>query len=264
MPMKPPSLPTPAAAGLLAAALLAASASPALAVTPFKMRVPIGPIATAASVPDISIAGYNPLTSLFQSPSGSFTWDGASYTVPTGTAFSFTGPVTLTLALTADGVKATLRDNPLLLPGTLAGGYLTGEGFGYTDGQWTVPKPQVLAGEVSCRESPNYQEHCGATYWSTHIGRSFLPGYAYPSGCTRAHTEPTPPYEHHLVCSSPAPEVPTPATADDWAALPDPLPAVGAELPYAPYLPAVAVQNNFTINDLNTGTVHHCTNGGCD
>lgn len=56
-----------------------------------------------------------------------------------------------------------------------------------------------------------------------------------------------------------------PATDEDWDALPDPLPAVGAELPYAPYMPSgVAVQNNFTINDLSTGTVHHCTNGGCD
>lgn len=262
--MKPPSLSSPTAARLLAAALLAASASPALAVTPFKMRIPVGPIAAAAPAPDISIAGYNPLTGMFQSPVSSFTWDCTSYAIPSGTAFGFTGPVTLTPAVTAgEAVKAALQGSPGA-PGTLAEGWLANRGMGWTAGEWLKTTATYCAywgGVLGCGSDPA----SSASAWLAIAGG---PWYGTPScngdalsgNChwTLPFFSGDIPYFRDSVQT-------VPAVPGDWDALPDPIPAAGAELPYAPYMPSgVAVQNNFTITDLNTGTVHHCTNGGCD
>ncbi len=276
--MKPTNLAAPAAARLLAAALLAASASPALAVTPFKMRVPIGPIVAAAPVPDILVAGYDPLADVFQSTVGSFTWDGTSYTVPSGTAFGFAGPVTLTLAMTGTDVKTAMRNNPTALSPAAATWLSAGVPALAWDpnvGQWHADPPDTLyclggtfdfvnwlcdgakpplpaKNDVCQRVGPAYV--AGFDAWGQDVCKHYATGSQIGSIAARIRVDP-----------------PVPATSDDWDALPDPLnplarpPGVGGELPYAPYMPAgVAIQNNFTITDLNTGTVHHCTNGGCD
>jgi len=118
------------------AVLLAASFGAHAQATTYKMRIPVGPIAAAA--PDISIPGYDPVAGTFQSAQGSFTWSGTAYGVTTGTAFGHTGPVTLMPAVTANAVRAAMRDNPGSLAGTLAEGWLTAQGFSWngTTTQW--------------------------------------------------------------------------------------------------------------------------------
>lgn len=281
-PMKPPSPSTPAAVRLLAAALLAVFASPALAATSFKMRVPVGPIVAAAPAPDISIAGYNPLTGMFQSPIGSFTWDGTSYLIPSGTAFGITGPVTLTPAATADAVKTAIRNNPTALGGTLAEGWTTGQGLGFFDDQWWRDAPGFDPAAFSHAEGAALPDTCTTSYCNygaaigtacrldasttvfriLYISGSDVPpsGWSYVNNCAPRYAHMSPYIDSSYPGTGWLPFAP-----GDFDGLPDPTPAAGAELPYAPYMPSgVAIQNNFTITDLNTGTVHHCTNGGCD
>jgi hypothetical protein len=237
------------------AVLLAATFGAHAQATVYKMRIPVGPIAAAAPapVPGISIPGYDPVTGTFQSAQGSFTWNGTSYSIPSGTAFGHTGPVALTPAVTAAAAKAAMRDNHGSLAGTLAEGWLTGQGIAYSTWNYSSCTASTCSGTLDATYA------CLVAKWGSIGAITITPmpaGETYYQAQIYAGTwNPA-----NIYCSGPSP-----ADQADWDALPDPLPAVAPELPYAPYLPAgAAVQNNFQITDLDTGTVHNCTNGGCD
>jgi hypothetical protein len=229
----------------------------------------------------------------FQSAQGSFTWNGASYGVPSGTAFGHTGPVTLTPSATADAVKAAIWSNPGSLAGTLAEGWIAGHNWVYQGGQWLKRTPAlgdsywyavgVGGAGVPLTCSSSVTSTCtaeeAAIAGSVGQGTTYTTAEIIGAGCYL--------WSHYAQCevrrwnntytrwetptvniyrTTPSPGEYTPVDSDDLAALPDPLPTVSPELPYAPYLPAgVPVnQNNFQILDLGTNTTHNCTNGGCD
>jgi len=237
------------------AVLLAASFGAHAQATAYKMRIPVGPIAAAAPAPDISIPGYNPVSGTFQSAQGSFTWNGTSYGVTTGTAFGITGPVVLTPVVTTDAIKTAIRDNPGSLAGTLAEGWLLASGVQLTADGLGFERPPSYGGVAADCHNSWYDTHGGpaggdVAAWVAWCQASGLWG---PSSCHSAtlYTGGVPSrwdlIHISLYCYAGASA--QPLAVGDWGSLSDPLPTVAPEMPYAPYLPAgVAVQNNFTIH----------------
>lgn len=170
--------------------------------------------------------------------------------------------------------KAAMRANPYLLAGSLAGAWLLDQGFEWTNDGWVVEDTSggtYPGGQLWRNNSPQgyttgtaqgpYANQCGVTSGGCSIEAAGkfsvlvnVSPYGYPDtvqkiSCTEAgwcqfsvyrghpfnstHTD-----NYQLVGTGiPAPSSSRPATSEDWDALPDPIPAVGPEIPNADWMP---------------------------
>ncbi len=146
---------------------------------------------------------------------------------------AITVPATLRMAANAGQiVKNSMRLNPWGIAGTLAAGWLLSEGLQFLNGQWmasTTNDCWVHNNSPICRATGqekcnDFNEPGGLTFFPTTTDQGqckYANGYVFAS----------------IINTRQAPVGSVPATDDDWAALPDPLPAVAPELPFAPYMP---------------------------
>jgi hypothetical protein len=183
-----------------------------------------------------------------------------------------TVPASLRMAANAGQfAKNAMRLNPYVIIGTLALPWLIEQGIEYIDGQWvkqdlsggTYPggvtwRNSYTQGGTRSTASGVYTNNCGATSAGCSIeaaafypvvyavGSSYLSHTiscesngicAYTAQRGSPYNSPTSSTVGTSPTSNPAPSTYVPATDDDWDALPDPLPAVAPELPYAPYIP---------------------------
>lgn len=269
---------------LFLAAILSVSASQAFAAAPFKMRIPVGPIVVAA--PTLSIPGYDPSTGLFQAAQGTFTYSNGEYVTTSGNL-----QAVLAVAPAADAAAiANMRANPAGVAGTLAEAWLAGQGLQYLNGQWqkedtTNAGETYLGGWMWGNSQPEnipcntdnrvcsvedsltsvavwiYGPGSVAFNWSIISQGPSVTNVRYdirmPNGQTSLG------WNGNIVKGG-LYVPPTSVAADpDFAALPAPTPAVGAELPYAPYMPQGVPVTPTTITDLSTGKTYTCTNGAC-
>lgn len=195
-----------------------------------------------------SVSGYR--GGMLSSPSGSHTMTPANdgYIKPTVTNVGgkpITVPATMRMAANAGNMaKQGMRLTPLGIIGTLAAGWLLQEGMEYLNGEWTKTDAGAGSQFAVCVGSSGTGIGSPATIraaiearWTTRTDSPAWFDHATPG---RFNYQPTSgAYVGFVIdymnCSGAA--SPEPATQDDWDALPDPLPAVAPELPYAPYLP---------------------------
>lgn len=216
-------------------------------------------ISLAPSVPGLS-------GGMLSTPSGSVVMTAANdgYIKPSVVNVGgkpITVPATMRLAANAGNyAKNMMRLNPTVLVGTLAVGVLLDYGLEYLDSEWKMnTDPSTLPGSIPVEDEPSNWSvtpnpstpqaqaawiptanaievrqrvvtipdgwsNAGCdSYWGYCVARKqfYVPRCGYvvspDYGCASASTRP--------------------ATDDDWAALPDLLPVVAPELPYAPYMP---------------------------
>lgn len=183
-------------------------------------------------------------------PSGSVTMNAANngYMTPSVTNVGgkpITVPANMRMAANAGQIaKAGMRMNPLGVLGTLAAGWLLSEGLEYLNGEWNKVDAGAGSQFSTCvgssgtgTGSPAAIRAAIEARWTT---RTDSPAWFTHATPGRFNYQPTTgAYVGYVIdymnCSGAA--SPEPATQDDWDALPDPLPAVAPELPYAPYLP---------------------------
>lgn len=227
-------------------------------------------VATAASIATPVVAGYS--AGSFSAAPGSFTTAansasyGATGVVNVG-GKAVTVPATLRMAANAGNIaKTAMRLNPWMLAGTLAAGYLADQYLSHDGDHWQTPAP--VSGTYPYGKT--WKNAYGATWGNTcgsssqgcsadqaaamgfqvvHAGNLTNISCAYGSGTQPSQT---------WICNADKPvnsTYPTgsqlltitannqPAAAfnpfpdSGWDGLPDPLPDVAPELPYAPYLP---------------------------
>ncbi len=188
------------------------------------------------------VPGYSASSGSYRAPAGSFSMAPANdgYIQPSRVSVGgkpITVPANLRMASNAGQfAKTAMRLNPWAIAGTLAAGYLIDQGLEWAEGEgWTKTTAPDMPGELygtcpyktggSCWDQGAYvsgsgqEAQCAATGGGTNVFSSGGFWFAY--------------------CFSAAgwPSTSAPATPEDWDALPDPLPIVGPELPYAPYMP---------------------------
>lgn len=210
------------------------------------------PQAHAAVVARPVVPGYS--AGKFSSAAGTFAMTAANDGFITPATLNVGGraiTVSASLRMAANAgqyVKTGLSLTPLGLAGTLALPWLISEGWDLINGVWhaTNALPSNIHGYDTCisnygsgtesqmqaailNDPMNHNYGCSEWHFDT-LNGDFWGGWASPS-----HTG-------YVACAAytctgqPSPHT-HPATPDDWAALPDPLPALAPELPYAPYLP---------------------------
>lgn len=193
-----------------------------------------------------TVSGYG--GGMLSSPSGGHTMTPANdgYIKPTVVnvgAKQITVPATMRMAANAGNMaKQGMRLTPLGVIGTLAAGWLLQEGMEYLNGEWNKSYTGPGAGYTSayagasppCSGTPSYVVSCVENAYSAITGQKAW-----------RQISPTQ-WQYYRVSNDAGITVMTvsnpgssyqPATQDDWDALPDPLPAVAPELPYAPYMP---------------------------
>lgn len=223
----------------------------------------------AAVVLTPAVAGYSASAGRFASAAGSFTMTAANdgyiaQSVVNVAGKAVTLPATLRMAANAGQIAtAGMRLNPWGIAATLALPWLLDKGLSYVNGQWLKAQPvsgsPYTYGGVDAWPSSTSGDYCGCSTQpspSCNGVYSTAPGGFGPYGgcdCGSAATW----ISHDLGsgCAVPKTASSVPATDSDWAALPDPLPAVAPELPYAPYLPeGVPVsQPEFSPSDVPLG-----------
>lgn len=214
--------------------------------------------AHASVVVTPQISGYSRAAGMFASPAGSFSMTAANdgFVKPAVLnigAKAVTIPAALRMASNAGQyAKSAMRLNPWAIAGTLAAAWLLDHGMEYSEGVWlsTVTNPYggldyetCTSGQVGGTHTESYvrqailanpQNHYyGCSGWhdcTTANGGVYCQAWGAPgqtgfSGCAA-----------YQCTGQPNPQQ-RPATDDDWDALPDPLPAIAPEVPYAPYLP---------------------------
>lgn len=259
---------------ILAASALSTATFAAVVVTPV-----VGGLSRVTSIP-VGLDGHiryqgqgawNPITRSYAA-SGVASVGGRALTIP----------AKVPLAATAGALaKAAMRANPYLLAGTLALGYLASNdveldgqgGFTVNDTSGgTYPGGQLwrnngAQGYTTGTAQGPYANQCGVTSGGCSIEAAAkfavlvnVAPYGYPNtvtkiACTEAgwcqfSVQRAAPYNdvhtdnYQLVGTGvPAPSTRRPMTPEDWDGLPDPIPAVGPELPNAPYMPDGAPVN---------------------
>lgn len=141
----------------------------------------------------------------------------------------------------AEFALSAARSNPYVLAGTLMLGFLVSNGFiqdsqgnlvtagGYTlQGLPVVPSTNTAYGSSYCGCGAQPVSPCNGVWGSASAGSGAM--FGCPSCGSAALWASTAP-------SGCLATVNRPLTDSDWSSLPDPLPSIAAELPYAPYLP---------------------------
>lgn len=184
-----------------------------------------------------AVAGYSASTGTYSAAAGSFAANASSYgstgIVNVG-AKSITVPASLRMASNAGQIaKSAMRLNPYAIAGTLAAGWLLDQGLEYLNDEW----------QKSNAPQDNHQ-YCP---WSPTTVPCYEMGvYVNGSGQEQACAASSPGAVAGTVwvgywltyCSTPNADWGySPVTPEDWDSLPDPLPLVSPELPYAPYMP---------------------------
>lgn len=199
----------------------------------------ISPYARAATVAVPTVSGYSAASGSYRAPAGSFTFApaansgsyGASGVVNVG-GKAVTVPASMRLASNAGQfAKSAMRVNPWAIAGTLAAGWLIDQGLEYVNGEWVrnlslittnayqCPGPATWDSIKACLEGCPAGVPCGGV-WDIQQDPQYITyngaGYYF--------------WQHDSTVVEPMP-------LEDWDALPDPLPDVAPELPYAPYMP---------------------------
>lgn len=202
------------------------------------------PHARAAVTVSPIVSGYSSSSGRFASVASGFSMTAANdgyiaQSVTNVGGRAVTMPATMRMAANAGQIaKTAMRLNPYLIAGTLAVGWLL-ENAIQPDGNggFTITvTPDCLGQTVYASTgyvySSCYRHPDSDAWWN---GQAPAPMCPSPY-VTFDHGGFTPAYRYcGLVV--PAGSTTRPATSDDFDALPDPLPAVGPELPYAPYMP---------------------------
>jgi len=180
----------------------------------------------------------------FSSAAGSFSTaaNGASYGVSGVVSVggkAITVPATLRLAANAGQyVKNGLRLTPAGLLTTAALLFLTSNDFVLDNGEWAkiavgnAAWPQPI--QNSCQQACQSNLDCKNTVGSGSLGMSWAANPTYLV-CSYVH----PQYGYNILINYGPGYTPAslPATQNDFDSLPDPLPALAPELPFAPYMP---------------------------
>lgn len=166
-----------------------------------------------------------------------------------------TVPAKLRMAANAGQfAKNAMRLNPWAIAGTLAAGWLLDQAFSYDPdtGTWVKQAPDaydmycVAGGDSCCSSShqdytplgvyPDSGVNCSA--W-INSGPGLCSGGAIKNSIKAecAPGQPNAGFWYTWTSRVAVSGGTSPATEDDWANLPDPLPAIAPELPYAPYMP---------------------------
>lgn len=212
--------------------------------------------AAYVATPTVSGLAQNSAGWSFASPAGSYSMNAANdgFVKPAVVNVggkAVTMPASMKMAANAGQfAKNAMKLNPLGIAGTLAAGYLLSEGLEWLNNEWlkstqgynldypfTGPctiNGYMLNAYEGCFDmglsegvSTAQSEECigsgypDAHYITSYYGNAFNPrhGVCFVGLNTQPNTNQNP------------------ATPGDWDALPDPLPAVAPELPYAPYMP---------------------------
>lgn len=214
----------------------------------------------AASFAVPTVPGYS--SGRFTSPAGGFTMSPANdaYLKPSVVNVggkAITVPATLRMAANAGQfAKDAMRLNPWAIAGTLAAGYLLDQLLQWNEGtqSWEsvpsiYPGGTVSQSNACLNMSPGQYARDSALNRIVHMPHPPLPTsapcvapYSPFASCSQA-AEPyyQPGNMPYTVCMNPTsanqpfPNQPYPDSS--WPALPDPLPDVAPELPYAPYMP---------------------------
>lgn len=231
------------------------------------LLLPGAAFAALAMVPNVP--GYSSSSGAYRAPAGSFTAaaNGSSYGA-TGTVTVSGKPVTVPAKMrmasnAGQMVKSAMRLNPWMIAGTLAAGYLADQGISWLDDQqqWVKVPPAELVHVGGWRVGtivPNVykdvpQEWCAATaefYNKSPVttcqgtpGSSIsatIGGLGYSASWTKTNWCPA----GYTLSNGSCVGAPAPMSDPDWYDLPDPLPTVAPELPYAPYMPNGAPVEN--------------------
>lgn len=204
------------------------------------------------------VPGYSSAAGVYRVPAGSFTMAAANsgFIQPAVTSVAgkpITVPASLRMAANAGQfAKNAIKLNPYAIAGTLAAGWLIDQGLQWAEDnqQWEkfVP-PDAVGGHPALSDSSWICSLNGQT--GTASSCAAAAGWSQSTWpvvqVTIIQTTPTPAANAECsdgaatyVCASlsrPAGYIPPRNPFDDWAALPDPLPVVAPELPYAPYMP---------------------------
>lgn len=210
------------------------------------------------------VPGYNAAAGTYRAAAGSFTMAAANSgfiqpSIVNVGGKPITVPASLRMAANAGTLaKSAMRLNPWLLAGSLALPWLLDQNVEWDGSQWMKSTPDTAP--VSGRYW--YSSYSGAgTCWGGTSGNcsweqahdqtkaGFMAvnpwatscGWGSPSGSSTS-------WNDTLYCNGYAttftftgygtnPGQSEPMTPGDWDALPDPLPAIAPELPYAPYMP---------------------------
>lgn len=185
------------------------------------------------------VPGYSAASGSYRAPAGSFTMAAANsgYIQPAVANVGgkpITVPAKMRMAANAGQfAKNAMKLNPWGIAGTLAAAWLLDQGMEWLNGQWSLGTKQFTSTLGGCEGpmSKGAMEACWNAHPSNWQGFNFTiqwnseyaAWWMYRNGA---------PYSNLGTVTTPRP-----ATDDDWAALPDPLPAVAPELPFAPYMP---------------------------
>lgn len=223
--------------------------------------------AALALVPNVP--GYSASSGGYRAPAGSFTAaaNGSSYgTTGTSTISGkpITVPANLRMASNAGQfAKNAMRLNPWAIAGTLAAGWLIDQGLEYIDGSWqkTVPDPAPIAnyywdvaysGPVT--DACNASNSCSWSQSQSAVVSDFAAvnpntsNFTWASGVSTGSTTATADLSFtqsgknyvqrfSFTAVAPRPDEKSPFPDADWDSLPDPIPVVAPELPFAPYMP---------------------------
>lgn len=204
----------------------------------------ISQVALASLTLQPVVPGYSVSSGNFHAPAGSFSMAAANsgYIAPAVTNVggkAVTVPATLRMAANAGQfAKNAMRLNPLAIVGTLAAGWLIDQGLEYLDGEWQKQEPDYSSGGMPCASTSIPSSWCTGYFADIEVFTEGLAsGDPWPgNGCLNTKNWNDAPGYRGWDCTG-IPMVNTPSTDDDWDALPDPLPDVSPELPYAPYMP---------------------------
>jgi hypothetical protein len=192
------------------------------------------------------VPGYSAASASYRASAGSFTMAAANSgfiqpAVVNVGGKAITVPATLRMASNAGQfAKNAMKLNPWAIAGTLALPWLIDYGLEWIEGQgWvkTIPGGYYWSTNISYPLKPSAQEaanyHCLTTWGvNTHYAGVFVDATHYNFGCFSDGSNGS-----QAVARESQPDISNPATDADWDALPDPLPSVAPELPYAPYMP---------------------------
>lgn len=201
------------------------------------------PQAHAAVTATPLVQGYSASSGRFASAAGSFSMTAANDgfikpSVVNVGGRAVTMPATLRMAANAGQIaKTAMRLNPWLIAGTLAAGWLLDQDIqpDGSGGYIITVSPDCLGQTIGAAGGvySNCYRHPDSDAWWN--GQAPSPVCPAPYQ-TFDHGGFTPSYRYCGLIV-PAGTSTRPATPEDFEALPDPLPAIAPELPYAPYLP---------------------------
>lgn len=209
------------------------------------------PHARAQALATPQIAGYS--GGKFSSPAGSFGMTAANDGFVKPSVINVGGrpvtiPATLRMASNAGNlVKGALRITPWgMIAGTLAAGWLADQGIQWLNGEWQkqnsgdwwsvpghpVPDAKFMTGQSAAETACANDSGTLITYYPLGTGNYGSEGVYCQGGSAWGGLQ----FWRSVIKFSGNPTS-VPAMPEDWDALPDPLPAIVPELPYAPYLP---------------------------